>query len=50
VSIDPAFSSVGSKFGIVVTEYRDDLIRVLYAEEFGKATTEGMLEEIRKIR
>jgi hypothetical protein len=50
MSIDPAFSSVGSKFGIVVTEYRDDIIRVLYAEEFGKATTEGMLEEIRKIR
>jgi hypothetical protein len=50
ISIDPAFASVGSKFAIVVTEYRDDLIRVLYAEEFGKATTEGMLEEIRKIR
>jgi hypothetical protein len=50
MSIDPAFASVGSKFAIVVTEYRDDLIRVLYAEEFGKVTTEGMLEEIRKIR
>jgi hypothetical protein len=50
LSIDPAFASVGSKFAIVVTEYRDDLIRVLYAEEFGKATTEGMLEEIRKVR
>jgi hypothetical protein len=50
MSIDPAFASVGSKFAIVVTEYRDDIIRVLYAEEFGKATTEGMLEEIRKIR
>ena len=41
---------MGSKFAIVVTEYRDEIIRVLYAEEFGKATTEGMLEEIRKIR
>ena len=50
LSIDPAFASVGSKFAIVVTEYRDDLIRVLYAEEFAKATTEGMLEEIRQIR
>jgi hypothetical protein len=50
MSIDPAFASVGSKFAIVVTEYRDDLIRVLYAEEFGKATTEGMLDNIRKVR
>jgi hypothetical protein len=50
LGIDPAFASVGSKFGIVVTEYRDEIIRVLYAEEFGNATTEGMLETIRKIR
>jgi hypothetical protein len=50
IAIDPAFASVGSKFGVVVTEKRDDIIRVLYAEEFGKATTEGMLDNIRKIR
>jgi hypothetical protein len=51
IAIDPAFTSVGSKFGVVVTERHDnDLVRVLYAEEFGKATTEGMLDNIRKIR
>jgi hypothetical protein len=31
IAIDPAFASVGSKFGVVVTERHDELIRVLYA-------------------
>jgi hypothetical protein len=50
LEIDPAFASAGSKFGIVVTEYRDGIIRVLYAEEFANATAQGMLGTIREIR
>jgi hypothetical protein len=44
IGIDPAFGS--SNTGIVVTDFRDDRIAVLYAEEFDHSTSEKMVDLI----
>jgi hypothetical protein len=42
IGIDPAWGS--STTGIVVTEFRDGRVAVLYAEEFPHATSENMID------
>lgn len=45
---DPAF--YGSNFGIVVNELVDGNIRVLYAEEFHRPSTQAMIDKILELR
>lgn len=45
---DPAF--YGSRFGIVVNELVDGNIRVLYAEDFHRASTQAMIDKILELR
>ena len=46
--LDPGFGS--SKFGIVVTEYSDGIIKVMFADEFERASFQSMIDKVWEIK
>ena len=46
--LNPGFGS--SKFGIVVTEYSDGIIKVMYADDFERASFQSMIDKVWEIK